>query len=329
MDAANQRVVSNIYTNTHHPQLAVDRFKIDSNTYRMCLATDGEPHWLIPGYVGLYKYGGNDTLWGYHAIVESDSTETLTVEYGYGEPTIDDGSGVVDLELLEMDDTLNVDTDHAPEYFTTSERFTLPETGTFTWYPWVHTSSRSTYQDNFDTLKYVLDFYDTTGTFITRLDSLILCDSVPNVLGETRSITITQDNAVEGYVTFRRLTEGLVSSTARWEPIVMTERLSDNGAYKRVGRNYQTTGNGLYIEAVPNPTSGETDISFIIPNDGAVTIEAYNSLGSSAALILQGSHMKKGRHVVRWDTRKLPVGVYPLMLLFGNYTETIRVIVIR
>ncbi|HLA68441.1 MAG TPA: T9SS type A sorting domain-containing protein [Bacteroidota bacterium] len=79
-----------------------------------------------------------------------------------------------------------------------------------------------------------------------------------------------------------------------------------------------TTGSGqLEISNFPNPFNPSTTISFVLPEDGNVTLKVYDLLGRAVAELVNGT-MKAGSHETMFDASKLPSGVYFYKLDFGG-----------
>ena len=64
----------------------------------------------------------------------------------------------------------------------------------------------------------------------------------------------------------------------------------------------------------PNPFAASTEIGFVVPAAGSVTIEIFDVRGRLVKRVVDG-RLPVGRHAVRWDGRDaagaaLPSGVY-------------------
>jgi len=331
MNNITNRIAPNIFLYISNPQLAVVRESIDSDTYRMglSLASPGAPHWLVSGYTALYKVAGNDTLWGYSFIEEPDSTNTFHVGYGMGEYAIDNGTTKADLEIRDRPDSEVIDGNHLAGYFSQSENFTLPASGTFSYYRWITVTDPAQYKKKLDTIMYALDFFDTAGTFVCRLDSIYLCDSVTYIKRATSSITISRDSSVYGYVKMRRITSGLPTDGSTWEPIITLGRLSSQASNKQTAKPYSMLPDDILFTAEPNPTHGDMTLTFGIPFEGPVSIDAYDQLGNKAASIENSRLFHAGEQSIIWHPGSLPSGVYYLQLRYSNLQKVVRVIYLR
>ena len=291
----------------------------------------GEPRWLISGYSATYKIGTNDSLWGYHAVTEKDTGSKLLIEYGFGELALDNGNGMTPFDLLDREDTLAIDSLHPKEYFMQSVNFTLPAGGTVQYCPWIRPSDASLYQSRFDTLIYALDFYDTSGAYQFRIDSIALCDSSERIRSILRTISINRDNDKLGYTVFHRVTGFMADSEAMPQNIITQKRLSTISSYKqRTGAQHPASAkNDITLVTAPNPFKGEVNVYLGIPEPGLVTIEAYNALGNTMGYLCKDRLFTNGMHQLVWKAGKLPSGIYILRMRFGNETVSARIIAIE
>jgi len=328
-DSVTTRGTATTFSNTRLPQLAVVKESIDSDTYRMGLGLGLSPNLMSSGYTGLYKVGGNDTLWSYHAITETDSSNSIYIEHAIGEPAIDDGLTKTELEMVERPEDEIVDDNHPAEYFAQTENFTLPVSGTFNYFLWIKNTGDDYYKSKFDTIKYALDFFDTSGSFVCRLDSVIICDSIPHINDTVHSVTVSRENTSFGYARFRRITPALSTTGSEWEPIITQKRLSSVASYKRKGNSNSDSPNDILFTAEPNPSRGDVKLTFDIPGDGEVTIEAYNQLGVKVSDISKNRTFRGGEHEAIWHPNSLPSGSYYMTLHYGNSEKVIRVIYIQ
>jgi photosystem II stability/assembly factor-like uncharacterized protein len=78
----------------------------------------------------------------------------------------------------------------------------------------------------------------------------------------------------------------------------------------------------------PNPFSGMTNIEYRIPNESAVTLTVYNSLGEEVAVPVNGRE-NAGAHDVSFDASQLPMGVYFCRLQAGTLTAARKMFVVR
>ncbi len=63
----------------------------------------------------------------------------------------------------------------------------------------------------------------------------------------------------------------------------------------------------------PNPFNAVTRIPFYLSRDGIVQLVVFNNLGHRIATLVKG-HWRKGLHIVNWNARSFPSGVYFVQL---------------
>jgi hypothetical protein len=78
----------------------------------------------------------------------------------------------------------------------------------------------------------------------------------------------------------------------------------------------------------PNPFNPVATVSFNLPRDSHVRIEALDVLGRRAALILEEDR-PTGSHAIRWDASGLPSGTYFLRLHTDTFSRTVKATLIK
>jgi len=83
----------------------------------------------------------------------------------------------------------------------------------------------------------------------------------------------------------------------------------------------------------PNPFTGATEISFLLPETGAVSLDVFNALGARVKRVLRGA-LPAGNHSAHWDGRdesghKAPTGIYYVQLKWGEAAMERPVTLIR
>ncbi|HSW54030.1 MAG TPA: FG-GAP-like repeat-containing protein, partial [Ignavibacteriaceae bacterium] len=83
----------------------------------------------------------------------------------------------------------------------------------------------------------------------------------------------------------------------------------------------------------PNPFNPSTNIAFGISGSIAVTLKVYDILGKEIKTLLQ-EELSPGNYTVSWEARDsngqlLPSGVYLIQLNAGNYTKTLKALLMR
>lgn len=78
----------------------------------------------------------------------------------------------------------------------------------------------------------------------------------------------------------------------------------------------------------PNPFNPITQINFRLPQASDVTLEVFNVLGQSVA-VLAKDQLQRGVHTVEFDASSLSSGVYLYRLTAGDYVETRKMMLVK
>ena len=78
----------------------------------------------------------------------------------------------------------------------------------------------------------------------------------------------------------------------------------------------------------PNPFNAATILNYMLPQSGAVTISVYNLLGQRVATIFEGDQ-QAGQHTITWDATDFPTGVYFARLKAGEYSESMKMVLLK
>ncbi len=84
----------------------------------------------------------------------------------------------------------------------------------------------------------------------------------------------------------------------------------------------------LLLPASPNPSGGKAVFRYQLPREAEVRLEIYNVVGQKVKSLDQGK-VPAGQHLMTWEYRQLPNGVYLFRLVAGELSTTGRLIVIR
>jgi hypothetical protein len=84
----------------------------------------------------------------------------------------------------------------------------------------------------------------------------------------------------------------------------------------------------LSLAASPNPFSGATVISFVLPRAGHTTVKIFNVCGEEVARPLSGN-LPAGHHTVRWNGEAIADGLYFVRLQQGTTTATSELVIAR
>jgi hypothetical protein len=78
----------------------------------------------------------------------------------------------------------------------------------------------------------------------------------------------------------------------------------------------------------PNPFIGQTNIRYVLPNQGFVQLGVFNVFGQKID-ILKNEIQTKGEHNIQWDAKNQPEGIYFLKLQFGKSVVVKKIILTR
>ncbi|MBE2226094.1 MAG: T9SS type A sorting domain-containing protein [Ignavibacteria bacterium] len=78
----------------------------------------------------------------------------------------------------------------------------------------------------------------------------------------------------------------------------------------------------------PNPFNPSTIIQFDIPSNEMVNISVYNSLGQIVA-VLVNENITAGTYKIDFDASSLPNGIYLYTLNAGNFSKTLKMVLIK
>jgi len=78
----------------------------------------------------------------------------------------------------------------------------------------------------------------------------------------------------------------------------------------------------------PNPFNAQTVIEYQLPVSSTVKLEVYNILGEKVATLVNGQE-QAGYRSVTWDASEISSGIYFYKLSAGDYTETMRMILVK
>ncbi|MEC7731441.1 MAG: T9SS type A sorting domain-containing protein [Candidatus Neomarinimicrobiota bacterium] len=98
-----------------------------------------------------------------------------------------------------------------------------------------------------------------------------------------------------------------------------TSGISDNdpiASNYKLGQNY------------PNPFNPITNISYTVPQPGAVKLAVFNVLGEKVSTLVNNV-VTPGTHTATWDAGNMPSGVYFYRLDAGSFTQTRKLLLIK
>lgn len=78
----------------------------------------------------------------------------------------------------------------------------------------------------------------------------------------------------------------------------------------------------------PNPFNPNTTIAFQLNRSAYVKLKVYNLLGKEIETLKDG-YLPSGKHIVKWNAGELPTGIYFCRLSAGNYSEAIKLVLLK
>ena len=78
----------------------------------------------------------------------------------------------------------------------------------------------------------------------------------------------------------------------------------------------------------PNPFNSYTWIEYDLPEEGPVTLEIFNSRGQKSFTVLS-SYQMPGNYKLMWDARNFPSGIYLMLIRTKNFSETIKMALMK
>ena len=78
----------------------------------------------------------------------------------------------------------------------------------------------------------------------------------------------------------------------------------------------------------PNPFNPSTTISYVLPEDGHVKLEIFNSLGQKVETLLNKT-MQKGVHKIIWNAQNVPSGTYFYKITVNNFSQANKMVFLK
>lgn len=85
----------------------------------------------------------------------------------------------------------------------------------------------------------------------------------------------------------------------------------------------------VLLQNYPNPFNPVTNIVYELSSDSRVNLSVYDILGRRVKVLVRDDMMRMGRHVVEFDARELPSGVYFCVLSTGEILESGKLVLLK
>jgi len=99
-------------------------------------------------------------------------------------------------------------------------------------------------------------------------------------------------------------------------------------AVEEKGENASVPAKFQLFQNYPNPFNSETLLRFHLANSDRIKIIVYNVLGQELHILLEGFR-EAGEHRVIWDASGFPSGIYFARLETEEYSQTIKMVMLR
>src|SRR6185436_16724957 len=121
---------------------------------------------------------------------------------------------------------------HPAAWFMRSDAFDLPATGALKYAAWIANTNDSAYRSyGYGPVKYVLNFRDTSGTLLFRLDSLVIVDTISHISPSLRTVVLDRESPAHGFVELAREASPVQTEGSRMQDMITLKKLS--GSEKR------------------------------------------------------------------------------------------------
>lgn len=144
-------------------------------------------------------------------------------------------------------------------------------------------------------------------------------------------VTITAQDAVvldpgESYDVYYAMALG-TNQAAMLANIALAEA-KFNSLFVALEENEFQSNESVQIENYPNPCSKSTIISYLLKDEGYVSLKVFDALGNEVKT-LENSRQTSGLHKVEFDASGLSEGVYYYTLTSNNLVKTNKMIISR
>lgn len=138
-------------------------------------------------------------------------------------------------------------------------------------------------------------------------------------------VTINVSNSANGYTVVDAQTGMFVGEIAKGNGSVV---VSDERVTSLRLLNNKTTAAEYAFDAVPNPASTKSTISYSVPETQVVTIALFNAMGQQIRTLVNGV-VTKGDSSVDLDASDLATGTYLVKIVANDFVSTKKINIVR
>ena len=181
-----------------------------------------------------------------------------------------------------------------------------------------------------DSLQYIENLSDFVFNMIydnyQYVDSVLYADAIAEAYAGNHNSTTYYNKFWEIAENF---TIGLFQKASyRIACVIYTEWIN-SGSITTFSENQNSTPSAFNLsQNYPNPFNPFTNIKFIIPEDGFVSIKVYNILGDEIKTLVN-EQIRSGSYEVTFDGSRLPSGIYFYQLQSNSFTDTKKMVLLK
>jgi len=153
---------------------------------------------------------------------------------------------------------------------------------------------------------------------------------------ETTTKTFSYQQGLEGYqydisygLGIILMQESDMANGTRWKLIYAKINGEEFGTSTNIGKENQKFSAEFKLKQnYPNPFNSLTNIIFFLPSNDKVVIEVYNTLGQKVETLIN-KQLNKGNHVVRFNSKNLPSGIYIYRMKAGTFQDYKKMVLVK
>ena len=123
------------------------------------------------------------------------------------------------------------------------------------------------------------------------------------------------------HLTYNMQSLGDIADTVYYMPVAVPANLGVSGN-DRIPNTFSLSQN------YPNPFNAQTTIEFQLDAPSRVTLDVYDIMGASVAVLVD-DYLGAGKHLVVWDAKNVRSGVYFYRLKAGEYLQTQKCVLLK